>query len=480
MAKQRLYKKIVITLGVLGLLGGITLIQKREIKTVATKAPVEVVSADTTRQPWITVFVHGSFGSILSLLSAYEVFSDKVGGSAYKKAAGRMRKDPFFFREQPLLEKGLKKIVPTYNLSATGNKLLAAYPLLKAYEEVTERAKPGVEKNHFYTFGWSGLLSQQRRSLEAIRFYNALAEEIEKYCAQGVCPKVRILTHSHGGNLVAYIADIDRVLDKNDDVDEGVVAQWFRSLPTKEDAKKLKGQKKWGYSPKKKGFCVDELIAWGMPVQPETDCLFANKVFKNVFHFYSDEDLVQRIDWISTKQRYSDRRFDFCRIYDDPQKRCNRLVQSRVMVCQEIKKRPKKTAKKKADSFWSILFSGGAIITPTNQDPTHKELWFFSWPSKKDVRKFVLSPFPVAVFSPMLVELIKKHPGLDDVDINIRKKEKEINFDLVKHDEPSVRDICSLGVEFFSCLKKNVAAWRPKAVSSHDIINMIRRYADSL
>jgi hypothetical protein len=481
MAHKKTYKKIVITIGGLAVLGGIIFVQKKNTKTVFEK-PVEkkVESIEKGREPWITVFVHGSFGSLLSLLSAYEVLSDKVNGSAYKKVAGRMRKDPFFYREQPLLEKGLKRIVPTYDLSVTGNKLFAAYPLIKAYEDVNERAKPEAEKNYFYTFGWSGLLSQQRRSLEAIRFYNALSVEIEKYNSQGIYPRVRILTHSHGGNLVAYIADIDRELSMGRTDVDGAVARWFKTLPKKAEAKKLKGQKKWGYRPTKKGFDIDELISWGMPVQPETDRLFASKVFKNVFHFYSEEDLVQRIDWVSTKQRYSDRRFNFCRIYDDPKRRSNRLVQSRVMVCQEIKKRKKKMVKKKPDSFWSILFSGGAIVTPTNQDPTHKELWFFSWPNKKDIREFVLSPFPVAVFSPMLVELIKKHPGLDDVDINIRKKEKEINFDLIKHDEPSIQDICSLGENFFSYLKKKVEVWRPKTVSSQDLFNMMRRYADSL
>ena len=43
---------------------------------------------------------------------------------------------------------------------------------------MNELAKPGKEKNYFYTFGWSGLLSQHRRCLEAIRFYNALSLEL--------------------------------------------------------------------------------------------------------------------------------------------------------------------------------------------------------------------------------------------------------------------------------------------------------------
>jgi hypothetical protein len=479
MAKKGAYKKIVITLAGLGLLGGIVIMQRRGTKIVEQTKTVKVASSvQSERQPWMTIFVHGSFGSLLSLLSAYEVWSDKVSGSAYKKVAGRMRKDPFFYREQPLLEKGLRKVNPTYDMSQTGNKPFAAYPLLKAYEDISEQIKPGQEKNYFYTFGWSGLLSQRRRSLEAIRFYNAISEELEKYREQGIDPKVRIITHSHGGNLVAYIADIDKKLCSG--VCQGEVAEWFKSLPEKEEAKKLKGQKKWGYRPTKKDLVVDEMIAWGMPVQPETDCLFAHNVFKNVFHFYSDEDLVQRLDWVSTKQRYSDRRFNLCRLYGEPQKRCNRLVQSRVMVCQELKKRPKKVAKQKPNSFWSVLFSGGAIVKPTNQDPTHKELWFFSWPTKKDMREFVLSPFPVAVFSPMMVELIKKHPDLDDVDINIRKKDAEINFDLIKHGEPKARDICALGVKFFSYLKKNVESWRPKTVSSKDLFDIMRRYADSL
>ena len=403
------------------------------------------------RQPWMTIFVHGSFGSLLSFLSASNVLSDKVEGTSYKKVVGRMRKDSFFYREQPLLGKGLIKISPSFDLSVTGSKKFAAYPLLKAYEEVNEYAKPDKEENFFYTFGWSGLLSQHRRCLEAIRFYNMVSEELEEYHKNGVYPKVRVLTHSHGGNVIGYVGAVYSALQsrwaRGKEIESVTrVRGRFKALPCKSKAKKKKGQKKWDYRPTYKKLAIDETILWGMPVQPETDHLFLSPVFKQVYHFYSDEDLVQRVDFVSTNKGYSDRRFDsgrLCRVADAEWfKAKNRLVQSRIMVSRDItrnsvvfddaKQQETADAEKKQESFWSVLFSGGSFITPSSEDPTHKELWFFSWKDEKsDVREFVLAPFPAAIFSPLFVLLIGQKPELNDVDINITKSGDKIEFGLV-------------------------------------------------
>ena len=116
-----------------------------------------------------------------------------------------------------------------------------------------------------------------------------------------------MLTHSHGGNVIAYLGAIDEILAKQQDdaaekqSDDRTTAiretrAKMKELPLFAQRADRKGQKRFDYQPQKRSVMIDELILWGMPVQPETDSLFASEVFKNVYQFYSDEDLVQRVD----------------------------------------------------------------------------------------------------------------------------------------------------------------------------------------
>ena len=52
-------------------------------------------------------------------------------------------------------------------------------------------------------------MSKTYRLKEALRFYNALQEELIKLQHQGIYPKIRIITHSHGGNLSLNLAAIN-------------------------------------------------------------------------------------------------------------------------------------------------------------------------------------------------------------------------------------------------------------------------------
>ena len=455
----------------------------------------------TEKEPWITVFVHGSFGSTLGFLNAYNVLSDDVDGTYYKKLVHRLRKDPFFYRNQPFLEKGLVWVAPTFNLEKRGGKKYAAYPLTKAYQKVTDYVKPDKEKNYFYTYGWSGLLSQSRRCYEAIRFYNELSEKLAKYNKKGIYPKVRVLTHSHGGNLLAYVAAIDEVLrHEGDEEFESCsfgdrkdalvrVCKMLKTLPTKArkkvlnktDLKKKKSQKRWDYKPEGSTLEIDELILWAMPVQTETDNLFSSPVFKTCYHFYSGDDLVQRVDWISTKDDYSNRRFDSDRLQAFGDEK-NRFVQSRIMVGRDFgDKNGNKVVpgdEKEKESFWSILFSGGALVSPTSQDPTHKELWFFTWHyDNSGEREFILAPFPVAVFTPLLVKLLNENKDVWDADINLVDNNKHIDFCLLGHESNSCKSKFCLKKKFIQSMSEKVDPWRYGYVESNNLFDSLRKIA---
>lgn len=111
----------------------------------------------------------------------------------------------------------------------------------------------------FYLFGWSGALSFKEREKAATKLYLQLktlrADYLKKY---GVEPKIRLIAHSHGGNVALLL---EKVKDAND-----------------------------------LEFSVEELIMLATPVQYETKQYAACPLFKKVYSLYSHLDSLQVID----------------------------------------------------------------------------------------------------------------------------------------------------------------------------------------
>ena len=84
---------------------------RRQLSTIISHVATQMCFLENKVQlqeePWITVFVHGTFGSVLGLLSFSSLINDDLDGSLYRKINRKMRYDPFFYQEQPILQKGL-------------------------------------------------------------------------------------------------------------------------------------------------------------------------------------------------------------------------------------------------------------------------------------------------------------------------------------------------------------------------------------
>ncbi|MGB8467911.1 MAG: hypothetical protein WCE21_02815 [Candidatus Babeliales bacterium] len=134
---------------------------------------------------------------------------------------------------------------PKYHHRTIANTLSKACPALFPAE-------------HFYLFGWSGKLDFQTRKKEALVLYEQIAQLVratqQKYA---VAPYVRIITHSHGGNVALNMA-----LYCNKDSD----------------------------------FVIDELILLACPVQEETKNLVHAPCFKKVISLFSRIDSMQVMD----------------------------------------------------------------------------------------------------------------------------------------------------------------------------------------
>jgi hypothetical protein len=450
--------------------------------------------------PWMTIFVHGSFGSLLGFLNMTDVLHDKISGTLYRKVIKGMRNDEHFFKDQAILQRGLIPLEPTFDIQSVGNKKHSVYPLAMAYELVTQAVRPGKEKNYFYTFGWSGLISQNSRRFEAIRFYNALTEELDRLKSLGIEPKIRLLCHSHGGNLAlnlaaislllsAGVSDERKILSQDPDENESLqkMLATIKELTTKEDAKTKTDQKIYDYVPMRSSIIIDELIMFGTPIQPETEAFCYSHVFKKVYNFYSDQDYVQRADWVSSKQSLSSQRL--VRYPVLTQGKHNIVVQARIMADKQVHKgkivlpvervesvSDQKSASKKQEKEPTILdelFGGRNIFSRESKDPTHKELWFVSW---RDEMNSAIHPFPMAILAPLMTKAIDKRPDQTDVDINIKDNFKKVIIQVAAHKQALISSTASISRLLIKGMQSKMNAWKPSDDSMQDEFNAVYKH----
>lgn len=156
------------------------------------------------RQTWITVYVHGimSIQRHISIGNFYRFLHDNVENTIYSKTVELMRQDNFFYQNQVMQDFGLQKIEP--DVVKKGNSSGAMAYLFNEIE-----ALAGLNNdNHYYTFGWSGLLSAKRRYKEARDLFDALEKLVGQFKAQGIDPKIRLIGYSHGGNVVLNVGAV--------------------------------------------------------------------------------------------------------------------------------------------------------------------------------------------------------------------------------------------------------------------------------
>lgn len=458
-------------------------------------------------QAWMTVFIHGSYGSTLGLLSIPRVLDDNVRGSAYREVNRRLREDDSFFSEQPVLTRGLTRIFPSFDLQTTKGKKYSAYPLVKAYDLIDEHLSPERGEQFFYTFGWTGLMSQNSRRYESIRLYNALVKEILRLKEQGKNPKIRLVAHSHGGNLGLNLAAISTVLSlkslnheqkfsEDEDTDRSVRAmlEIIKGLPSRANMPSRTGQKILDYVPELKDLVIDELILFGTPIQPETQGFCSYPIFKKIFNFYSGEDFIQRFDWVSTRRYFSDQRFSHEK-FSSPQveqMQFPQIIQARIMIGRQWSKRPgvitsdsqmTSTATNQASlsispSWWQRMFLGKKSAERVSADPTHKEFWFISWPdySSGTRHEVGLLPLPIMILTPMFLKLLEPFKYMHDIDINIRLNNKFVKASVADHDQKIIRAEQKIPRHLIEMIKVHLRSWKPALKTKKEEFDSIYKH----
>ncbi|MGB8367135.1 MAG: hypothetical protein WCD44_02140 [Candidatus Babeliales bacterium] len=367
------------------------LLQIALVLAINTSGLANTIQQKPEKEIWLTIFVHGimSIRPHLNFSNFMNFMRDEIENTVYSKTVELMRKDKFFHLNQAMQEFGLEKI----NLSSVSKENATSITAF-IYDEVTKLSGAPETTNHYYTFGWSGLLSPTVRYKEGKKLFNSIVKELNIFWEQNIYPKIRLIGYSHGGNVCLNLAAIR--------------------------------QDKYPLS----SLTIDELILLGCPVQTETDYLVADQIFKKVYHIYSLADRIQRIDFFSFNRCFSRRHFQNRQHFKVPKN----LTQIRFKVMRNKKTKSEKRRNKQQKL--ALNFSDPSIISGTspllrNMSPGHMELWFFGWTPGHYRDNFVLYPLPVLSFVPLLIHhiqqaessLVNPHPITIDV-----RPEQEVLF----------------------------------------------------
>lgn len=315
------------------------------------------------KENWITIFVHGCVGlrSNFNYKTFKRLLKDKIEGTQYQKNVIETRQKPFLYTLQPMQECGL---VPVHE----GKNYPSAAYFLSNLLDSQYHFWEHQEINKYYTYGWSGLLSNKQRECESRTFYKDLKNEIIRLRKNGLKPKIRIISYSHGALLSFNLAKIRRC-----------------------------------FYPKDK-FKIDQLITLGMPVHNTTYELIDKNMFKEIFHIYSKSDYVQRLDIFGPCHFFSQKRFFGC------------LPDNITQIELRITARPLLIPKKCVPIH---------MRRSTDQSPGHIEMWFFGWAPKGYRKNFVMYPLPSSILVPYLIKVAREHKKYShNLKIDIRPDEE--------------------------------------------------------
>jgi hypothetical protein len=432
----------------------------------------------------LNIFVHGTVGSTLALFDTTAVKSDSIKNTTYKKTNKIMRNTKLFQKDGIMLDRGLIQIEPTF----FSKEEACAFAIIESFKVIDSLVNSPWESNLYYTFGWNGLMSQAKRKIESIRLYNSLSEEIKKLKNKGFYPKIRILAHSHGGNLSLNLAGaFHYIKQKNKDSDDFYKDLYFGSyikekfsnliekLPSQEISQLKQGYKKFSYAPENINLQVDELLIFGTPIQAETELFFTSPFFKKIYSVYSQEDGIQAVDTLTTADGSSRKKIK----PEILQKSLGKTTQAQIKTSMHTNQKEEPTDKTQgsvssqpptqqtdATPWWQVVLG---IKTPERKssDPTHKELWFLV-PFKQGTTTCFIRPVPIVSFSPILLAL-SENTGWSDIIFQISKTNEKAIFSIQPNDMSTKQKTLIIPVMKIEELRESLKPWE---LSKRDLIKI--------
>lgn len=311
----------------------------------------------------MTIFVHGAvtLGPMTPVTYFNLFMSDKAPDSLYEKAIQRVRSDPFFFESQPIKEVGFHQI--NFDEIKAGS---AAEAFVSIFDKISKKIDKNDTLYRYYTFGWLGSFSKRRRKEYAAALYQHLLAECNVLRAQGFNPVIQIIGYCHGAQLTLELGEVAK--------------EYGSSIP----------------------LCIDESILIGMPVSPDAALCVASPIFKKVIVITSKRDRVRPIDIFVSKQLWHGEMIPI----DDPIVR-EKIIHIDLRVYQQL------GSKRKGNPIFFDEKNNFIINRKAwrNRSPGHIELWFFQWTPSNYRKKWILAPFPAAVFLPIILQYVNEEQG---------------------------------------------------------------------
>lgn len=373
------------------------------MKAVAALLSISFITSIHAQQEWVTILVHGSvgLGTSLSGRTLNLIKKDCIEGSVYERNVKKMRQNPYVHALQPLGELGLHP-VPDHDKELNGSAVFSElYKTMAAHFGCTE-------KNVFYTYGWSGLISEKERQREACLFYKELRAFIQEKKSVDKNLKIRLIGYSHGGTLFSNFAKL-------------------RATEFCQDT-----------------FYIDETILVGVPLSTKITGLFACPPFARVYNIYSVTDKIQRIDVFTSSQVLTERTFKGKELFPD-------LTQIEFCYTAPLRRLPGK-----------VLPSGmRGVVT---QSPGHVEWWSFGWTRSMYRKNLDMYPLSGAIFIPYLLYASKKLPK-QHIQVDLRPEEEQAYVQSISCDEPSTVCLPFMTQQAYTAFLENAFLHHPYSTS---------------
>lgn len=384
---------------------------------------VDQTNIDQKQRVVLTVFIHGT--SMLGITSAplSYVTSKKWYQRYYERLQRKWRTKHWSYRDGVHGQKGLHPV----DVISGSNISPMTMPLINAYRTIHGHVADHVDTLHLYDmFGWGGELLHEGRCRAAIEGYSLLSKRVRELKQQGYDVRLRLVTHSHGGNVALLMAALSAYLKQQslEDKSQRCMVQEIGTM-----------FEKMGYITTQADvdLVVDEAIFLAMPVLEETAWLSMQPFFNEVWHLYSDNDTVQGADWLSTKGR-SKKRLDH--IINVDSCRHHPIRQMKIMTDRVL---DQKNKKKKSLVLWRNLTRGGKVRSRFIADPNHNDFWIVDWENKRNS----LGLLPLIVLLEGILSA-GRASGLMDSDVNLSLNDNNLLCSMYLHDQHDQ--------EFASCM----------------------------
>lgn len=400
------------------------------------------------KEHWITIFVHGTYGPNLLFHPLAKVLKKHNEERLYK-VVQQLLKHKILFRRQFMPPQGLDKIEKCFE------KNPISLSITNAYQKVSKLSKSN-KNNTLYAFGWNGKLNQKDRQLAAIKLYNSICKEIERYKEKSIIPKIQLICFSHGGNLCLNLAGIHKILNMQTAKIEAVNENERKALSElkkqiKEDSNKNTNSLSNNIA---KNLSIDKLVLFATPIQQETEFFCFYPFFKKIYNFYSENDIVQISDIASTKGK-NKRTINT----KNHTKRIPCITQIRITINHNLKNNQntksllfyKDLLTNDIKANLNSILRGGMPFPKHPYDPGHLDFWGVSL----NKAKTLFEPLPLIIFTPIFLSIIKKNKLMNNLNINIKTEKENILF-IASNRNKTIKKDCSIPLKSITSLKNSL------------------------